>query len=161
MAPSRLDIEIQDGLKATTKGTASSNYLGDPQLVDRLVRDFFSVVISERAKFHETGDGDAAEQRIAELCTSYARMFMGESDHYVAQPWNSPHRLGNYLRAVTPDVADYPTPAEAYFNVLAVQALSASVAIEEGIVSEAEAQGELTAVVNDAVNVLLGRKAGV
>lgn len=75
-------------------------------------------------------------------------------------PWNSPARLGNFLRAVVPDVGDYATPGEAYFQYLAVQALNASIAIEEGTMSEDEVQAEMNEVVDDAVSVLMGTKAG-
>lgn len=160
MEQSRLDVNMQDGLLAAAEGASQSNYLGDANLVERLVRDFFVRVFSERAKFHQSGDGDAAEKAIDDACRRYAKVFMGESNAYVAQPWNSPHRLGNYLRAVVPDVGDYETPAIAYFHFLAVQALNASLAIESGQVSEAEVQASLTEVVHDAVDVLLGRKVG-
>lgn len=160
MEKSRLDINLEDGLKAAAEGAAAGNYLGDAAVVERLVRDFFSVVFSERAKFHETGNGEAAESRIAELCKSYSRVFMGESDAYVAMPWNSPHRLGNFLLATLPDARSYATPGEAYFNFLAVQALNAAIALEEGHMPEDEVKAGMTEVIDDAIDVLLGRKAG-
>lgn len=159
MEKSRLDINLEDGLKAAAEGASSGNYLGDPKVVDQLVRDFMSVVFSERAKWHEGGDGKAAEARINEVCASYGKVFMGQSPAYVAMPWNSEHRLGAYLRAVVPDAGDYDNPGEAYFQFLAVQALNAAIAVEEGV-SEEQIKSELTDVVNDAVDVLLGRKAG-
>lgn len=151
---------MQDGLKAAADGAADGNYLGDASVVEQLVRDFFSVVFSERAKFHESGNAEAAQNRIAEICKSYATVFMGESDAYAAQPWNSPHRLGTFLRATLPDVARYASPGIAYFNFLAVQALNAAIALEEGHMTEDEVKAGMTEVLDDAVDVLLGRKAG-
>ncbi|MEN6544467.1 MAG: hypothetical protein ABFE07_00325 [Armatimonadia bacterium] len=165
MDKQRLDVNMQDGLRAAAEGTQSGNYLGDAKVVDQLVRDFMSVVFSERAKFHETGEGDGASARINQLCSSYGKVFMGESDAYVAQPWNSIHRLGNFLRAM-PDVAflmkdsEIDAPCEAYFHFLAVQALSAAIALEQGEQTEEQVKAGLTEVVHDAVDVLLGRKAG-
>lgn len=156
----RLDKNMEDGLAAVSEGVGKGNYLGDPALVEQLVRDFFVIIFSERSKFHENSDGAAAEAAIDDACRRYAKVFMGESKSYVAQPWNSPHRLGNFLRATVPDVGDYESPGIAYFNFLAVQGLNASIALESGEVAEEEVQAEMTAVIDDAVDVLLGRKAG-
>lgn len=156
----RLDVNMQDGLAAAAAGTDRHNYLGDAQVVNQLVRNFFAGVFSERAKFHQGGNDEGATAAIEQLCRHYASIFMGESGGYVAQPWNSPHRLGIFLRVVTPDVNDYPTPAEAYFNFLALQALEAAIALEEGHMTDAEVQAGMTEVVEDAVEVLLGQKAG-
>jgi hypothetical protein len=157
---SRLDVNMQDGLQAVAEGTRSGNYLGDAKVVEQLVRDFLMIVFSERAKFHDSRDGKGAIERINDLCQSYGKVFMGESDAYVAQPWNSPHRLGNFLRATVPDVGDYATPGEAYFQFLAVQALNASIALEDGHMTEEQVQQGLTEVVHDAVDVLIGTKKG-
>lgn len=159
MEKSRLDVNMEDGLKAAAAGAMSGNYLGDARLVEQLVRDFMSTVLSERSKWHETGDGKAAETRINELCASYGTVFLGKSDAYVAQPWNSLYRLGAYLRAVTPDVDDYDNPVEAYFQFLAVQALNGAIELEEGG-NEEYVKSQLAEVVEDAVDILLGRKAG-
>lgn len=156
---SRLDANTQDGLQLATRHP--ENYLGNPEVVERLVRDFFSVVFSERAKYHEHGDGDARTARIAEVCKSYGAIFMGTVAEYAAQPWNSPYRLGAYLRVLVPDVGSYSTPGEAYFNFLAVQALNASIAFEEGAITEDQVKEGMQEVVDDAVNVLLGRRDGV
>lgn len=150
---------MQDGLQAVADGVSGGNYLGDAKVVEQLVRDFMSVVFSERGKFHETEDGEAAEKRIAEISRSYGAVVMGESPAYVAQPWNSEHRLGAYLRAVVADVDDFESAGEAYFHFIAVQALNAAIALESGEMTEPQVQAGLSEVVNDAVDVLLGRKA--
>lgn len=161
MEKSRLDINLEDGLKAAAEGTQSGNYLGDAKVVDQLVRDFMSAVFSARAQWHETGDGEAAERRIAEVCASYGQVILGKSDAYVAQPWNSEHRLGTFLRATVPDIAEFGGDAgAAYFNFLALQALAAAIALEEGEQTEDQVKAGINEVVHDAVDVLLGRKGG-
>lgn len=156
------DRNEQDGLRLAVDGVQGGNYLGDANLVNQLVRDFMTGVFGARAAFHESGDGDAAEARINHLCQQYGAIFMGESAAYVPQPWNSPHRLGNYLRAVVPpEVGTFASPGEAYLHFLAVQALNAAIALEQETMQEAEVQAGLTEVVDDAVDVLLGRKEGV
>jgi hypothetical protein len=128
--------------------------------VDRLVRAFLAAVFQARALWNESGDGSTAEASIGRLAAQNATIFLGEAPAFQAMPWNSPHRLGIYLRAVVEDADDHPSSAEAYFHFLAVQALNASMALEEGAMSEQEVQANLTEVVEDAVDVLLGRKTG-
>lgn len=154
----RLRINTEDGLETAMR--SGDSYLGNPETVTQLVRDFFVAVFSARAAFQESADGDAANERINEVCRQYGERFMGGDKEFTPMPWNSPARLGNFLRAVVPDVGDYATPGEAYFQYLAVQALNASIAIEEGTMSEDEVQAEMSEVVDDAVSVLMGTKAG-
>jgi hypothetical protein len=159
MEKSRLDVNMEDGLKAAAEGTVSGNYLGDARLVEQMVRDFMSTVLSERSKWHETADGTAAEARINELCASYGQVFLGNSTADVAQPWNSLYRLGAYLRAALSDPGKFDNPVEAYFQHLAVQALNAAIDLEEGA-NEEHVKSQLTEIVEDAVDILLGSKAG-
>lgn len=156
----RLENNQRDGLKLAVDGAKTNNYLGDPTVVDQLVRDFMSVVFSTRAQYHQDGDDAGAEHRIADMCRRYGEIFMGDSKAHVAMPWNAPHRLGAYLRATVEDANDYGSPGEAYFNFLAVQALNAAIALEQEAMSEVEVQSGLSDVVADAVDVLLGRKPG-
>lgn len=155
----RVAANSVDGLKQAVDGVLGGNYLGDPVVVDQLVRDFMAEVFSARASWHESGDGDAAMKTINHLCRQYGSVIMGEGSGHVAPAWNSPHRLGAMLRVLVPNAADYDSPGEAYFQFLAVQALQAAVATEEGM-TEAEVQRGLTAVVADAVDVILGRRGG-
>lgn len=157
----RLDPNTQDGLQAAVDGAQRGNYLGDPEVVGHLVGEFFSKVFAARARWHENGDDVAATSYVERLCRDFAATFMGQGTVYSPQPWNAPGRLGVYLRAVTPDVADYDTPAEAYFNYLATQALEASINLEAEAMTEAEVQAGMVEVVGDAVDVLLGRKEGI
>ena len=160
MEKSRLDINLEDGLKAAADSVNGGNYLGDAKLVDQLVRDFMSSVFSARAQWHETGSAKEAQDRIAQLCRSYGAVFMGDSPAYVAQPWNSEHRLGAFLRSLIDDVDDFANPGEAYFNFLALQALGAAMTLETGEQPEEQVQAGLSEVVADAVDVLLGRRGG-
>lgn len=154
----RIVINTKDGLAAATSGVDS--YLGNPNTVTQMVRDFFVVVFSARSKFQEDGDGDAATRRINSACLEYGARFLGEDANYKPMPWNSIHRLGNFLRATVPDVGDFETPGEAYFHFLAAQALSAAIALENGEQSENDVKAGMNEVVDDAVSVLMGTKPG-
>lgn len=157
----RLKANSQDGFAAAVAGVAGQNYLGDPAVAEGLVRDFLTTVFTVRASWNEGGDGAAAQAKLATLCQRYGAVFMGESPAYVAQPWNSPHRLGCYLRAAVADAGDFASPCEAYFHFLAVQALNAAIALEEGTLAEEVVKASMNEVVDDAVDVLLGRRAGM
>lgn len=154
------DRNKDDGLQLAVDGVTGGNYLGDPTVVEQLVRDFMTGIFSARAAWHADSDGKAAEDRIDHLCKQYGGIFMGESHAHVPMAWNSPHRLGSFIRATVADHADFGSPGEAYFHFLALQALQASIALEQETMGEQEVQAELTTVVQDAVEVLLGRRAG-
>lgn len=151
----RFAVNTQDGLELST--SQPDNYLGNPECVNDLVRSFFSSVFSERARYHNGADGADSAHRLSELCKSYGKVIMGMSDRYKAQPWNAPTRLGAMLRALLPDVNEYDNPGDAYFNFLAVQALNAAIALEEGHMSEDAVKANIEEVVQDAVERILGR----
>jgi hypothetical protein len=154
----RIEVNAEDGLKLTADALAQKNYLGDPDVVDRLVRDFLSAALSLLTDV-ETGDASAedAPAKLVDLAKSYAGIFLGESAAYVAQPWNSPNRLGLFLRAKKPPhLEDYDRPADAYFAAIASAAIMHAQAVEEGTLPEGEAQEALTEIRNDAVRTLLG-----
>ena len=155
----RDSVNSQDGLKLAVDGVLGGNYLGDPAVVDQLVRDFMSEVFSARAAWHQSSDDAAAEQRVLHLCKQYGAVIMGEGSAHVAQPWNSPHRLGAMLRVLVEDAADFASPGEAYFHFLAVQALNAAIALESGS-GEDDVKRQMSEVVVDAVDVILGRRGG-
>lgn len=155
----RAAANAEDGLKLAIDGVLGGNYLGDPVVVDQLVRDFMSEVFSARAAWHESGDGAAAEARIGHLCKQYGTVIMGESKAHVAQPWNSPQRLGAMLRALVEDASEFASSGEAYFHFLAVQALNAAIGLESGA-NEEEVKRSMSEVVADAVDVILGRRGG-
>lgn len=156
----RSAVNSQDGLAQAVTGSAAGDYLGDPRVVDQLVRDFMTAVFSSRADWHQDGDDAGATGKITLLCKKYGDVFMGRSNVYSAQPWNSPHRLGAYLRAAVEDSGDFEDMGEAYFHFLAVQALNASIALEQETMTEDQVKAGMTEVVEDAVEVLLGRKMG-
>ncbi len=155
----RAAANAEDGLKLAVDGVLGGNYLGDPVVVDQLVRDFMSEVFSARAAWHESGDGAAAEARIGHLCKQYGAVIVGQGAGHVAQPWNSPSRLGAMLRVLVEHSADFENPGEAYFHFLAVQALNAAISLESGA-NEEEVKRSMSEVVADAVDVILGRRGG-
>ena len=65
-------------------------YLGNPETVTQLVRDFFVAVFSARAAFQESADGDAANERINEVCRQMANASWVAIN--LPMPWNSPYR---------------------------------------------------------------------
>ena len=155
----RIAANSEDGLKMAVYGVLGGNYLGDPVVVDQLVRDFMAEVFSARAEWHESGGTAAAEQRIDHLCKQYGAVILGQGAGHAAQPWNSPHRLGAMLRVLVEDSADFESPGEAYFHFLAVQALNAAIALESGA-NEDEVKHSMSEVVADAVDVILSRRGG-
>lgn len=78
------------GLLQSAKQAGAANYLGDREVVDRVVRDFAAGVLS---RFEQVGDGlltpnEAAEQDKA-ACQDMALIFTGRDDDYAIQSgWN-------------------------------------------------------------------------
>lgn len=157
-AENRLQANTSDGLAIAS--SSSSTYLGNPVVTTQLVRDFFALVFSARAKFQGSGRGVAATNEINNACKEFGQRFFGEDDKYAPMPWNSPHRLGNFLRATVENVGEYDSPCEAYFHFLAMQALSAAVSLEEGQMTEDQVKAGISAVIDDAVSVLMGTRKG-
>lgn len=154
----RIEANTTDGLKLTADTLAQKNYLGDPDVVDQLLRDFLTASLSLLTEV-ETGDvsADDAPAKLVDLAKSYAAIFLGESKAYVAQPWNSPDRLGLFLRAKKPPhLEDYDRPADAYFAAIGTAAIEHAQAVDAGTISEAEAQEGITEIRNDAMRALLG-----
>lgn len=154
----RLDKNLVDGLAAAAANVKGRNYLGDPRVVDQLVRDFLSTSISVNEQF-QTGaiDGAAAEAQLVDLAKRYASIFLGEVRGYVAQPWNSPRRLEFFLRAKKPPhLEDHARAADAYFACHGTAAIMLAMRADQNELSEAEVQHELTVIRNQMVRALLG-----
>lgn len=88
------------GLVMSAKAAAGANYLGDRDVVDRLVRDFASGVL---ARFEKVGDGlltpnDAAEQDKAE-CLRMEQVFTGNDPAYSPMPGWTTGSLEMYVKA--------------------------------------------------------------
>lgn len=84
----------------SAKAAAGAGYLGDRDVVDRLVRDFAAGVL---ARFEKVGDGlltpnDAAEQDKAE-CLRMEQVFTGHDPAYSPMPGWTTGSLEMYVKA--------------------------------------------------------------
>lgn len=158
----REEINQQDGLKLVADTVGAGTYLGNADVVDQLVRDFLLGCVSllTEVQIGDVPGGDASDKLVT-MAKKYAAIFMGEAPGYVPQPWNSPNRLGLYLRAMRPPhLEDYDRPADAYFAAIGTAAIQHAQAVDDGTITEAEARAGLTSIRNDAVAALLGTRAG-
>lgn len=88
------------GLVMSAKAAAGANYLGDRDVVDRLVRNFAAGVL---ARFEKVGDGlltpnEAAEQDKAE-CVRLEQVFTGQDPAYSPMPGWTTGSLEMYVKA--------------------------------------------------------------
>lgn len=156
----RIDANMEDGLAAAAAGTTSSNYLGDPAVVDQLVRDFMSSCVSINVDFQggEIDEGEAGE-KLVELSKRYASIFLGESKAYVPMPWNSPRRLDFYVRAMQPPhLEDYERATDAYFAAIGTAVIQIAMRIDKNEVLESEGQQAITEMRDDMVRAMLGTR---
>lgn len=131
-------------------------FLGDPAIVESLVRSFLGRVIDIRTAYNEDKmDGPEAAEAVQDAADQYARIFMGQDKGYAAQPWNSPEQLGASLSAVGFD----PDPAKACLGLFLKTAgdLVAAMALhEEGKLDDDTAQLAIDAAAEDGTYLLLG-----
>lgn len=149
---------------ALERATAEGHYLGDPKVVDGLVRHFFSGVVT---RYGHVADGDldgvtAAAQDRAE-CERLGRIFAGHDQDYVAVgDWNGAG-LADALRADMDDrmsgeaeLDDLAAITEAFaVMVHAVYDVLRSMPVGRGEV-DAGTQKKLEAIVGYAVKTLSG-----
>lgn len=145
----------QDGLALSTAPQSQGRYLGDPAVVNRLVRDFAQRVLELRSRWHESGGAADPTEHIEALCRSYGDIFLGRDKSYVAQPFNAPNRLGVVMRLLVKPGPEFDDPGVAFFNWFALQVLHAAVELEGGT-AEDYVKRELDAVTRDVVGRLLG-----
>lgn len=158
----RLDKNLVDGLAAAAASVKGKNYLGDPRVVDQLVRDFLAFAVSINVEL-QTGDIDAdvAEVRLVDLSKKYAAIFLGETPGYVAQPWNSPRRLGIYMRHLgIPHMEDHARAADAFFAAIGTFAIQLAMRTDRREISERAARQAFDVTRTDAVKALLGTREG-
>lgn len=158
MTEDRMEVNAEPGIELAAAAPAGGNYLGDPNVVNQLVGDFFVAVLGVLEKHESDGDPDAAAQAVDALSRRYASVFLGESKAYVPMPWNHSNRLGLYVRAaLLRSGAEVGTePMVDYFNAIGGAVLAATIEHSHKRTTEAQAQETITAVRNDAVRVLLG-----
>ncbi|MFM0663341.1 hypothetical protein [Paraburkholderia sediminicola] len=134
--------------------------LGDPAVVDALVRQFARRVFDTRAAFHK-GEPGAREPLviIEEDARSMGAIFLGHDPAYDATPWNSDNRLGMYFKVLLPEEDEhYGGPGVAVFMWLAHQLAQGAKVLEDDPGTEAEVQRRLNHVIEDVVARLLHTK---
>ncbi|SFO84750.1 hypothetical protein SAMN05216567_1038 [Variovorax sp. OK605] len=158
----RIEANMVDGLAAAAAGVSAGNYLGDPRVVDRLVRDFLAFAVSINVELQTGAIGaDQAEVKLVDLSKKYATIFLGETPGYVAMPWNSPRRLGIYMRHLgIPHMEDHARPADAFFAAIGTFAIQLAMRADKHEITEQEARQALDVTRTDAVKALLGTREG-
>jgi hypothetical protein len=134
--------------------------LGDPAIVDGLVRRFAKRVFDTRAAFH-MGEPGAREPLVVieEDARVFGEIFLGHNAAYDATPWNADDRLGMYLRVLFPEeTLAYGGPGVVLFMWLAQQLAQGAKALEDDPDSEAHVQRRLNHVIEDVVARLLHTK---
>lgn len=158
----RMEANAQDGLRLVADTVGAGNYLGSPTVVDHLLRDFMAGALSILAEFEDgrAGDEGAAEARVHELAKRYEAIFLGEDEGYVPMPWNSRRRLAIYLRAICPKVDGMERSALAFFVAIASTVIANAIAVNKGLMVEADAKADMIIILNDATKALLGTREG-
>lgn len=132
-------------------------HLGSPDVVDGLVRQFLGEVIAARIDVHtDKITPEACQHRIESAASKYAGIFMGKDPDYAPSSWNTPAQLGafiaaNYANAGPPDQA-----VNALFLRLAADTMILAQEHEEEAVDDEVAEFRTDALVEGAVNTLLG-----
>jgi hypothetical protein len=134
--------------------------LDDPAVVATLVRGFARNVLDVRAAWHA---GAAGARDPLSVIEAEARLlggiFLGRDDRYDARPWNTPNRLGMYLRVLLPEETNhYGDPGAALFMWLAAQVAQAALALERDPAAEAKVKRRLDRIVEDVTARLLRTK---
>jgi hypothetical protein len=134
--------------------------LGDPAVVDGLIRQFAKRVFETRAAFH-MGEPGAREPLVVieDDARIVGKVFLGHNATYDATPWNADNRLGMYLRVLFPEeTLAYGGPSVALFMWLAHQLARGAKALKDDPDSEADVQRRLNLVIEDVVARLLHTK---
>jgi hypothetical protein len=130
--------------------------LGDPAIVDQLVRQFAARVFDIRSAFF-TGE-PGADEPLVDIEADARRMgaiFLGRDVAYDLMPWNSDNCLGMYLKVLFPEESmNYGDPCTGAFMWLAYQIAQAAHAVDQGM-DVRDAHRELDPIIADLVARLL------
>ncbi|CAB4130446.1 hypothetical protein UFOVP119_70 [uncultured Caudovirales phage] len=135
--------------------------LGNPDVVEELVRQFILEVVDIRKAYHEDKiEGPAATIAVAKAAARYAAIFMGGDPQYSHTEWNTPERLGAFLLDTLPPGEIGATTANAcelFFHRIAADLLrEAIVPSEQEKITEDALRFRLDVIVEDARYALLG-----
>jgi hypothetical protein len=129
--------------------------LGDPTVVNGLVRDFATEVIGIRTDYNRGKlSGDEAKRRIRAAARQWGDIFMGRSGDFAALPWNK-QSLGAQIRRVLA-VADDADPGETLFLELARSITDVAVEHEAGRLSDPAAKQHLRDALGSVAELLMG-----
>lgn len=130
----------------------TGRYLGDPTVVNALVREFVAGVLNLRARWNETGEDPTAQiEAEARRCGD---IVLGRDPSFTKQPYNARHRLGVVIGQAI-DVKAGDDPGYALFEFLAREALGCSISMESGEDPEKVGQA-LDKLIGRAINLVLG-----
>jgi hypothetical protein len=137
-------------------------YLGDPEVVEGLVRQFLSDVVAARKGYNaDELDAEQAQEKVKRSAKRHADIFMGRAvfekpeDGFAVPPWNSPAQLGRYLvgKGLDPDEDE---ACESLFLLTANLVLDAMAEHEDDKIDDETAQFRTDVAVEQAVQMLLG-----
>ena len=136
----------------------SDGSLMRPDIVQNLVREFLGKVIDVRTSYNAgTLPGDEAPAKIKAIADDYAAIFLGKSKDYEALPWNSVEYLGLHLSTLLKGEEPPEEAPCAYFLYLASTLIDTIVVPhEDDEIGEEAVNFRIDALVDDAVNALLG-----
>ena len=135
--------------------TAKPN-LGDPGLVESLMRSFLTRVVEIRSAYNKDEmEGPEAAQAVSDASQQYASIFMGGDAEYEGSRWNGPDALGAYLVLLGYD-PDPQRSCFALFVTTANEVIEAMSMHEDDMIDDDTAQLVVDAAVEDGVQALLG-----
>jgi len=154
---------VSQGDDPISRDLASSGNpsLANEQVIETLVRDFVTSVLRMKTGF-QLGEEASREplKAIEDLARAAGDVIMGRDSKYDAQQqWNHEWRgLGARLRVLLPtEVKHYGSAGTGLFMWLAVQALTASAALDAGD-SEESVRTRLERVIEDVVARIIGTR---
>lgn len=125
-------------------------YLGDPEVVDGLVRGMCS-----RAMEAGLSDGDVVG-KVSAIVEDVAGVFMGRSPGYRGMPFNSPEQLGRWVNETLGTAEAEDRSVEMLLWSTLAQVMDARASFVSGAKSEDDVRFQTDAAIEDACRVLIG-----
>lgn len=131
--------------------------LGDPVVVDALVRGFFVRLSELRIQVHkqEVSPEECLNQ-IQTLSQNIADIFTGKKSGYVKSSWNTDAQLGAYIHQVCTGAGSPEQATKSFFLHMASRVFETMRAHEEEEIDDEVMQFQIDATVEDTTQVLLG-----
>jgi hypothetical protein len=138
-----------------TPTSDEARYLGDPEDVEAIVREFCAEVQKVRIASVAAGQ-DSGFTDLQNLCARYGGIFMGQEDDYRANPFNSADGLGAFLKQAFAMEAPAAEAPALFLMHIAGQVMAAEHGFMTEELSEETAKFHLDAAIDEAVTCLLG-----